>query len=127
MEYISYDKYKEIGGVLEPSAFDRYSIRAFSYVALMTHKRIDKMETVPAEVMHLCRDLIEYMHNNVNVDKAVASESQSQGGSSESVSYIKKTISDVDEETNALVYNYLASVTDDKGTPLLYRGCCDVK
>lgn len=127
MEYISYEKYKEIGGVLEPSAFERYSIRAFSYVALMTHKRIDKMETVPVEAQHLCRDLIEYMHNNVNNGKTVASESQSQGGASESVSYISKTTADIEEEVQNLVYDYLASVTDGKGTPLLYRGCCDVK
>ena len=127
MEYITYDKYKEIGGVLDLAAFSRYSLRASSRIRQETYGRIDKMSAVPNEVKHLCRDLIEYMNNNLNQDKAITSESQSQGGASESVSYVNKDASDVEKEINNIIYDYLASVTDDNGTPLLYRGCCDVK
>lgn len=125
MKYITYDEYVEIGGILDPAAFDRYSLRAFSRVAQETHNRIDTMEAVPEEVKHLCRDLIEYMHNNLNQDKAVASASQSQGGASESESYVNKTYADNEKDIDGMIYDYLLSVSDDKGTPLLYRGCCD--
>ena len=127
MEYITYDEYNKIGGVLDSAAFNRYSLRTFSRIRQETYGRIDKMSAVPNEVKHLCRDLIEYMNNNLNQDKAITSESQSQGGASESVSYVNKDASDVEKEINNIIYDYLASVTDDNGTPLLYRGCCDVK
>ena len=123
MEYLTYDEYKEIGGVLDPAAFDRYSIRAFSRITQETHNRIDAMAIVPKEVKNLCRDLIEYMYHNVGQEKAVTSESQSQGGSSESISYANKTSSDNQKEIDDMIYDYLASVFDDDGTPLLYRGC----
>lgn len=127
MEYITYEQYEKIGGVLESAAFNRYSLRASSRIRQETQGRIDKMSEVPDEVKHLCRDLIEYMNNNINQDKAITSESQSQGGASESVSYENKNALDIEKEIDNMIYDYLASVTDDNETPLLYRGCCDVK
>lgn len=121
-DYLTYDEYKKIGGVLDPAAFDRYSVRAFSKVRQETHNRLDVMAKIPDEVKHLCRDLIEYMSNNLSQDKAISSESQSQGGSSESVSYANKSKFDVENEIEDIIYDYLASVLDDNGTPLLYRG-----
>ena len=123
MNYITYDKYVEVGGILDSAAFERYSMRAFSRISQETHNRINAMKIVPGEVLHLCRDLIEYLHNNVNQDKSVLSESQSQGGASESVSYINKSTSDIEKEIEDMICDYLASVSDDNGTPLLYRGC----
>lgn len=123
-EYLTYEDYKKIGGVLESTAFDRYSARAFSRIDQETQNRISKMSIVPVAVKHLCRDLIEYMHNNLSQDKALSSVSQSQGGASESESYVNKTADDMDNDISNLIYDYLASVTDDNGTPLLYRGCC---
>ena len=123
MKYLTYDEYIEIGGILDLTAFDRYSLRAFSRIAQETHNRIDTMKQIPEEVLHLCRDLIEYMHNNLNQDKSLSSTSQAQGGTSESESYVNKTYIDIEKDIEGLIYDYLLSVTDDKGTPLLYRGC----
>ena len=123
MKYITYDEYIEIGGILEPAAFDRYSIRAFLRIAQETHNRINAMKQTPEAVQHLCRDLIEYMHNNINQDKTIASASQSQGGTSESESYVNKTYADIEKDIDSLIYDYLSTVADDNGTPLLYRGC----
>ena len=127
MKYLTFEEYVKIGGTLENTAFNRYSMRAFAIVSQETHGRLSKMETVPDEVKHLCRDLIEYMSNNVTTDRVITSASQSQGGASESESYATKTSKDVEEDINNLIYDYLASVENDKGVPLLYRGCCDVK
>ena len=123
MEYLTYDDYKKIGGVLESTAFNRYSVRAFSRIDQETHNRLSQIAIIPDAVKHLCRDLIEYMSNNLSQDKALTSVSQSQGGASESESYVNKTINDIDNDISSLIYDYLASITDDNGTPLLYRGC----
>ena len=123
MQYLTYEEYIKIGGILDLAAFDRYSLRAFLRISAETHNRIEKMDAVPDAVKHLCRDVIEYMHNNLNQDKAISSVSQSQGGASESESYAVKSGKDVDEEIEMLIYDYLATINDDNGTPLLYRGC----
>jgi hypothetical protein len=123
MEYVTYDQYNAIGGVLDVAAFERYSVRAFSKITTETHSRILSMANVPNEVKHLCRDLIEYLFYNAKQEKAVASTSQSQGGASESESYVDKTSKDIENDINSLIYDYLASVADDNGIPLLYRGC----
>lgn len=123
MNYLTYEEYIEVGGILEPTAFDRFSIRAFSRVAQETHGRLDTMAEIPIQVKHLCRDLIEYMHNNLNQDKALSGASQSQGGASESESYINKTYSDIEKDIEAIIVDYLLMLKDDEGTPLLYRGC----
>lgn len=123
MKYLTYDEYIEIGGILDLTAFDRYSLRAFSRIAQETHNRIDTMKQIPEEVLHLCRDLIEYMHNNLNQDKLLSSTSQAQGGTSESEVYVYIKPSEHEAHISDIIYDYLASITDDKGTPLLYRGC----
>ena len=123
MEYITYEEYNEIGGVLDVTAFARYKVRAFSVITKATFGRVKKMLNIPEEVKHLCRDLIEYLNYNVNQSKNITSESQSQGGASESVSYANKTTADTTEDIEQMIYDYLASVMDDEGTPLIYRGC----
>lgn len=127
MEYITYDEYQKIGGVLDSAAFERYSMRAFSKIRQETHGRIENMKSVPNEVKQLSRDLIEYMFYNLKSEKTIISASQSQGGSSESESYQNKTSLDIDNEISELIYDYLSAMMDDNGTPLLYRGCCYAK
>ena len=122
-EYITYDEYVELGGVLKPATFDRYSTRAFSRVAQETQNRIDAMDIIPMAVKHLCRDLIDYMNNNMNQDKALSSTSQAQGGTSESEVYVYIKPSEHEAYISDIIFDYLGSLEDDKGTPLLYRGC----
>lgn len=123
MEYLTYDEYKEIGGTLEPAAFKRYSTRVFSRIRTDTQGRIDKMSAVPDEVKAVCRDLAEYYFNNDICQQRVSSESQAQGGTSESISYEKKTQADMERDVSWIIADHLASVKDDEGTPLLYWGC----
>lgn len=122
MQYLTFDEYVEIGGVLELAAFDRFLIRASSRITQETHGRIKKMQNVPVEVKHLCRDLIEYMYNNLGMEKSLSGTSQAQGGTSESESYVAKTIKDKENDIESIIYDYLATVTDDNKVPLLYRG-----
>lgn len=124
MRYIEYQGYLDIGGVLDNTAFNRNIDRVCGIIDNATHNRIECMADVPTQAKALCRDLIEYLATNGNVnEKDVSSWSESAGVVSESVSYTTKTADDIYGDIQNLLYDYLASVTDDNGTPLLYRGC----
>ena len=121
MTYLTYEEYTEIGGTLDLTAFNRNIDRACGVIDNATHNRIEYMAEVPQKVKPLCRDLLEYLVEN-NSTKIITSKSQSAGGVSESESYATKTADDVYGDIQNMIYDYLLNVTDDKGTPLLYRG-----
>lgn len=121
MIYLTYTEYKEIGGTLEETAFNRNIDRACGIIDNATHNRIECMAEVPQKVKPLCRDLLEYLVEN-NTVKIVTSRSQSAGGVSESESYATKTADDVYGDIQNMIYDYLLNVTDDNGISLLYRG-----
>ena len=123
MIYLTYEQYKEIGGALDLTAFNRFESRACGIIDNATHNRIEGMTEVPQRAKALCRDLVEYLARNDTTEIAVTSRSQSAGGVSESESYATKTADDVYGDIQNMVYDYLLNVTDDNGTPLLYRGC----
>lgn len=124
MIYLTYEEYSNIGGALDLTAFNRNIDRACGIIDNATHNRIECMLKMPKQAKALCRDLIEYIATNGNVnEKDVSSWSESAGVVSESVSYTTKTADDIYGDIQNLLYDYLASITDDNGTPLLYRGC----
>ena len=123
MQYLTYEEYSQIGGICDSTAFDRNITKATAIIDTETHKRIWGMESVPEQVKALCRDLIELYERNNTSEKIITSHSQSVGAVSESVSYATATQEDVKQSAENLVYDYLMSVDDDNGTPLLYRGC----
>lgn len=122
MQYISYEEYSEMGGICSKAVFDRNITRVSGIINNNTSCRVEKMKSVPQEIKALCRDLIEYLDSNMH-NKNISSKSQSAGNVSESESYAVKSneqqMSDIDE----MICDYLLSVKDDNGTPLLYRGC----
>ena len=122
MIYLTYSEYSAMGGICDLTAFNRFSDRAFGIVDNATHNRIECMAEVPQRAKALCRDLVEYLARNDTTEIAVTSRSQSAGGVSESESYATKTADDVYCDIQHMIYDYLLNVTDDKGTPLLYRG-----
>ena len=122
MIYLTYDEYSTMGGICDLTAFNRNIDRACGVIDNATHNRVDCMEEVPQRVKALCRDLVEYLARNDTTEIAVTSRSQSAGGVSESESYATKTADDVYSDIQNMIYDYLLNVTDDNGTPLLYRG-----
>ena len=124
MQYLDYAEYQAIGGVCDEAAFDRYIIRASGLITGATKNRISKMSAVPVEVKHACRDIIEYLSRYADTsEEKIASHSQSAGNVSESESYQTMTAEDIEQTVSFILDDYLLYVTDDKGTPLLYRGC----
>ena len=123
MIYLTYEEYSNIGGICDLTAFNRNIDRACGIIDNATYNRIECMVGVQQRVKPLCRDLVEYLAKNNTTEIAVTSRSQSAGGVSESESYATKTVDDVYGDIQNMVYDYLLNVTDDNGTPLLYRGC----
>ena len=123
MIYLTYAEYKEIGGTLEETAFVRNVDRACGIIDNATHNRIESMTKVPQKAKALCRDLVEYIANDFGSSKQVSNHSQSAGGVSESESFVIRSIEERAGEFDDMVKDYLLNEVDDKGTPLLYRGC----
>ena len=122
MQYLTYEEYTKIGGTLDLTAFERNIDRACGFVDLHTQSRLQGVLKVSQRVKACVRDLVEYLANNLSNGKAVTSKSQSAGGVSESESYATKTTDEINAEMFCIVYDYLATEKDDKGTPLMYRG-----
>ena len=122
MIYLTYGEYSAMGGICDLTAFNRNIDRACGIIDNATHNRIEGMAEVPQRAKALCRDLVEYLARNDITETAVTSRSQSAGGVSESESYATKTADDMYGDIQNMIYDYLLNVTDDKGTPLLYRG-----
>lgn len=116
---LTYDKYQELGGVCDLTAFNRNIDRAIALVRNATHGRATEMRIVPREVLVCVRDVVEYLHNSANT-RNVTSRSQSVGGVSESITY---ATNEADAGVHDIISDYLSNICDDYGTPLLYRGC----
>ena len=123
MTYLTYNEYKEIGGNIDETAFKRNIDRACGIIDNATHNRIEGMAEVPSKAKALCRDLVEYFAENFGSSKQISSRSQSAGPLSESESYVIRSIEERAGEIDDMVKDYLLNEVDDKGTPLLYRGC----
>lgn len=122
MRYIEYEEYTELGGMCDLTAFNRNIGRACAIIDNATKKRVEQMTDIPSMVKSCCRDLVDYLSNNTVTDKALSSKSQSAGGVSESESYTQKTADEYANDIDGILCDYLLSVTDDNGTPILYRG-----
>ena len=123
MIYLTYEQYKEIGGALDLTAFNRNIDRACGIIDNATHNRIEYMAEVPQRAKALCRDLVEYLANDFGSSKQISNHSQSAGGVSESESFVIRSIEERAGEIDDMVKDYLLNEVDDNGTPLLYRGC----
>ena len=123
MQYLTYEEYKNIGGVLAEAAFKRNIDRACGMINNATFNRILSMNRIPDQVKALCRELVEYIDNNMSVQGTVSSKSQSSGGVSESESYTIKSKEEQLQDIDDMICDYLLSVNDDNGTPLLHRRC----
>lgn len=121
MRYMTYDEYADIGGALDFASFDRVVDRACGVVDAYTFGRVRNIANVPFAVKCCIRDLCECMAEERRGQ--VASKSQSAGGVSESVTYVTVSRDDANAEIRDIVLDWLMSADDDKGTPLLYRGC----
>lgn len=123
MTYLEYQEYLELGGVCDATVFNRNIDRACGAIDEVTYNRIEGMTSIPRRAKALCRDLVEYFATNVsNSEQGIASHSESAGAVSESVSYVTKSAEDVKSDVGNMIYDYLGTLKNDNGIPLLYKG-----
>lgn len=121
--YLDYQTYKNMGGTLDNSAFTIAERKAEylvnSQAGGKTGERLAEFETLPQAVRDCVFDLVNYLPNYDG--KTVASESQSLGGQSESVSYVTVSAQEAQQATLDIIYMYLYPVKLN-GVSVLYRG-----
>ena len=109
MVYLTYEEYTEMGGTLDDTAFSSAERRARQLInaqaAGQTGERIAALSELPQAVKDCTFDLISVLSVHAPCEKQVSSESQSQGGSSESVSYVVKTEEQIAAECEEIIYN----------------------
>lgn len=120
MQYLTYDKYEDLGGTLDNTAFKRNIDRVCTMIDLRTQSRLETFEEIPELVKIVCADLLDYVSANT-VDKTVVSRSQSGGPVSESESYAIKTADDYASDLDR-IFEPLATIKTKNGISLLYRG-----
>lgn len=120
MQYLTYEEYKEIGGALDVTAFNRNIDRASAMIDIRTQNRLEDFEEIPSLVKAVCADLVDYV-STTTVNKGVASVSQSAGGVSESVNYSVKTSESFAADLDN-IFEPLASITTKNGFSILYVG-----
>lgn len=124
--YLTFEEYRAMGGTLDETAFlnaerrARYLIN--SQAAGQTGSRIAKLSNLPEAVKDCTLGLITFMSANSANEKQVSSESQSQGGASESRSYVTRSDDDITAECENIIFDYLFGGGMGE---LLYRGVCD--
>lgn len=124
MQYLTYEEYfSQLGGKLDQTAFNRNIDRANAIIDKATFNRIEPMRGVPKQAKALCRDLVEYFADNFGSSRQISNHSQSAGNVSESESFVIRSADERAGEINDMIMDYLGSLTDSNGTPLLYRGC----
>lgn len=121
--YLTENEYKEMGGALSGCAFyiaerkAEYLINA--QAGGMTGRRIRCLSEIPQAVKDCMFELINLVSDNSKVK--ISSESQSQDGVSESVSYAVKTDDEQTAEYENIIYDFLYGGGCEN---LLYRGAC---
>lgn len=120
MQYLTYEEYKEIGGALDVTAFNRNIDRASAMIDIRTQNRLEDFEEIPSLVKAVCADLVDYV-STTTVNKGIASVSQSAGGVSESISYVVKSSEDFATDLDN-IFEPLKAIVTKNGFSLLYEG-----
>ena len=121
MQYLTYEKYTEIGGTLDLTAFERNIDRACAMIDTRTQSRLETFEEIPQIVKVVCRDLVDYISVNSVEKPIVTSKSESQGPISESISYATKTAEDYSADLDR-IFEPLGLVKTKNGIQIDYRG-----
>ena len=119
VSYLTYERYKQLGGTLDDTAFTLAEFKARKRVDYLTASRVQKMANVP-EAVTLCVFALIGLETSIGAESQMVT-SYNTDGYSESYGNIP-TIAESDAIMNKTVRTYLTDERDDKGTPLLYRG-----
>ena len=117
-QYLTYDEYKAMGGLLDQTPFNLLEFEARKEVDKYTFNRLVNLETQKQEVKLCIYALIEQINSNKANLNGVASESTD----GYSISYTSQNTSEISQKTRNIIETYLINCKLSDGTPYLYRG-----
>ena len=117
-QYLTYNEYKAMGGLLDQTPFNLLEFEARKKVDKYTFNRLVNLETQNQEVKLCIYALIEQINSNKANLKGVASESTD----GYSISYTSQNNSETSQKTRKTIETYLINCKLADGTPYLYRG-----
>lgn len=122
-QYLTYEKYKELGGSLKEMPFKILEFETKSRIDGRTQNRFKDIEQIPKELEMCEYAIINSIHNTFEQsNKGVASESiDGYSVSYLSPSEIQTAIITKQKEIEDIMRAYLLEVKVD-GVPVLYRG-----
>ena len=116
--YLSYEKYKELGGTLNDTTFLQHEIEVEAKLDYLTNGRIRKLDTVPVAVINLCFKLNISFWEQTEIDGVKNITSYSNGIESFSYSTTDSQGKNIaDANIIKVVNEYLWEYPE-----LLYRG-----
>ena len=122
--YLTYDRYKELGGQIPQEQYPLYAARADAIITRMTHGRIRQENPVRACVQYAAFALAEAIHTDVH-QGADGREIASVSNDGVSVAYVSGGLSGAAEQIQrytSVARAYLEYETDANGVFLLYAG-----
>ena len=117
-QYLTYDEYKDLGGLLDQTPFNLLEFEARKEVDKYTFNRLVNLETQNQEVKLCIYALIEQISSNKANSNGVASESTD----GYSISYTSQNNAEISQKTQNTIETYLINCKLADGTPYLYRG-----
>lgn len=130
--YLTYARYKELGGELDETAFNEFEFEAECLVNYYTFNRLKNDTEYPEELERLMYYLIKTASDKQkalgtsNEDGTVNSLISSQSNDGVSISWNVMSASEVyktlENDTGKTIKQYLSGVRDSLGHRLLYRG-----
>ena len=117
-QYLTYDEYKALGGLLDQTPFNLLEFEARKEIDKYTFNRLVNLETQNQEVKLCIYSLIEQISSNKANLNGVASESTD----GYSISYTSQNNAEISQKTQNTIETYLINCKLADGTPYLYRG-----
>lgn len=117
-QYLTYNEYKAMGGLLDQTPFNLLEFEARKKVDKYTFNRLVNLKTQNQEVKLCIYALIEQINSNKANLNGVASESTD----GYSISYTSQNNSEISQKTRNIIETYLINCKLSDGTPYLYRG-----
>ncbi len=117
-QYLTYDEYKALGGLLDQTPFNLLEFEARKEIDKYTFNRLVNLETQNQEVKVCIYALIE----QINLNKANLNGVASESTDGYSISYTSQNNSEISQKTRNIIETYLINCKLSDGTPYLYRG-----
>lgn len=117
-QYLTYDEYKALGGLLDQTPFNLLEFEARKEIDKYTFNRLVNLETQNQEVKVCIYNLINQISSNQANLNGIASESTD----GYSISYASQTSSETSQKMRKTIESYLINCKLADGTPYLYRG-----